>query len=40
MERAIWLGASRHGDFDEYGTGWTTLADPEGNFFDIGIPHQ
>ena len=27
------------GDFDEYGTQWTTLADPEGNVFDIGLPH-
>ena len=39
VERAIRLGATRIGDFDEYGTRWTTLADPEGNLFDIGLPH-
>lgn len=35
-ERAIAAGATRVGDFDEYGVKWTTLADPEGNLFDIG----
>lgn len=40
VERAIALGATRIGDFEEYGTRWTTLADPEGNVFDIGLPHQ
>ena len=40
VERAVSLGATRLGDFEEYGTRWTTLADPEGNVFDIGIPHQ
>ena len=35
VERAIRLGARHVGDFDEYGTVWTTLADPEGNLFDI-----
>jgi hypothetical protein len=39
VERAVALGATRLGDFDEYGTRWTTLADPEGNVFDIGLPH-
>jgi Glyoxalase-like domain len=39
VERAVGLGATRIGDFDEYGTRWTTLADPEGNVFDIGLPH-
>ncbi|MEV0298818.1 VOC family protein [Nocardia sp. NPDC050710] len=36
IQRAIDLGAVRIGDFDEYGAKWTTLADPEGNLFDIG----
>lgn len=36
IARALELGATRQGDFDEYGTKWTTLADPEGNLFDIG----
>ncbi|QBS42468.1 VOC family protein [Nocardia sp. CS682] len=36
VERAISLGAKRIGDFSEYGGQWTTLADPEGNLFDIG----
>ena len=40
VERATQLGARRVGEFDEYGTQWTTLADPEGNVFDIGVPHQ
>lgn len=35
IERAVSLGAKHIGDFDEYGTRWTTLADPEGNLFDI-----
>lgn len=35
VDRVIALGATRVGDFDEYGTRWTTLADPEGNLFDI-----
>jgi Glyoxalase-like domain len=39
VDRAVALGATRIGDFNEYGTRWTTLADPEGNVFDIGIPH-
>ena len=39
VERAIGLGATRIGDFTEYGTTWTTLTDPEGNVFDIGLPH-
>lgn len=32
---ALELGAARLGDFDEGGYRWTTLADPEGNEFDI-----
>ena len=39
VERAVQLGARKVGEFDEYGTQWTTLADPEGNVFDIGLPH-
>jgi hypothetical protein len=35
VDRAIDLGAKRLGDFDEGGFEWTTLADPEGNLFDI-----
>jgi hypothetical protein len=34
--RAVELGATHVGDFDEYGTQWATLRDPEGNEFDIG----
>jgi hypothetical protein len=40
VERAVALGATRIGDFAEYGTRWTTLADPEGNVFDIELPHS
>ncbi|WP_280218445.1 VOC family protein [Nocardia neocaledoniensis] len=36
VDRAIALGAKHIGDFDEYGQQWATLADPEGNLFDIG----
>jgi hypothetical protein len=32
---ALECGATRVGDFDENGFQWTTLADPEGNEFDI-----
>jgi len=35
VARAVSLGARHVGDFDEYGTIWTTLADPEGNLFDV-----
>ncbi|WP_280263058.1 VOC family protein [Nocardia wallacei] len=35
IERAISLGAKHIADFDEYGITWSTLADPEGNLFDI-----
>lgn len=38
-DRAISLGATEVGEFEEYGTAWVTLADPEGNVFDIGRPH-
>ena len=40
VERALSLGATKVGEFDEYGTQWTTLADPEGNVFDIGVSAQ
>ena len=39
IERALGLGATRHGDYDEHDTVWTTLADPEGNLFDVAAPH-
>jgi len=39
VERAVAAGATRVGDFDEYGTVWTTLRDPEGNVFDIAQAH-
>jgi hypothetical protein len=40
VERAVSLGATKVAEYDEYGTIWTTLADPEGNLFDIGLPHR
>ncbi|WP_194816852.1 VOC family protein [Nocardia sp. XZ_19_385] len=36
VQRAVGLGAKHIGDFDEFGQQWSTLADPEGNLFDIG----
>ena len=36
VERVVGLGATRVAEFDEYGTRWVTLTDPEGNVFDIG----
>ena len=36
VARAEALGAKQVADFDEYGAVWTTMTDPEGNFFDIG----
>lgn len=38
-ERAVGLGATEVGEFEEYGAAWVTLSDPEGNVFDIGRPH-
>jgi predicted enzyme related to lactoylglutathione lyase len=35
VERIVALGATHLGDFDEAGYRWTTLADPEGNEFDV-----
>lgn len=36
VERAVGLGATTLSEHKEYGTQWVTLADPEGNEFDIG----
>jgi catechol 2,3-dioxygenase-like lactoylglutathione lyase family enzyme len=33
--RLVGLGATRLADYDENGFQWTTLADPEGNEFDL-----
>jgi hypothetical protein len=35
VERIVDLGATLLGEHDELGTKWATLADPEGNEFDI-----
>jgi hypothetical protein len=35
VARAVAAGATRLADVEEGGTRWTTLADPEGNEFDI-----
>jgi predicted enzyme related to lactoylglutathione lyase len=35
VDRIVGLGAKRVGEFDEYGAHWVTLADPEGNVFDV-----
>jgi predicted enzyme related to lactoylglutathione lyase len=35
VARLLDLGATRVGDYDEYGTRWTTLQDVEGNEFCI-----
>ena len=35
VDRIVGLGAKRVGEFDEYGAHWVTLADPEGNVFDL-----
>lgn len=34
-ERAVSLGATLHGEYDEAGFRWATLSDPERNVFDI-----
>lgn len=39
VDRLVGLGASRIGDFDDWGITWTTLADPEGNLFDVAKVH-
>lgn len=40
VDRVIALGATRIGDFGEGGSTWTTLADLEGNEFDIAATPQ
>jgi hypothetical protein len=40
VDRAVSLGATKVGEFSEYGATWTTLADPEGNVFDIGLRRE
>jgi hypothetical protein len=35
VKRLLAIGATHVADFDEDGSRWTTLADPEGNEFDI-----
>jgi predicted enzyme related to lactoylglutathione lyase len=35
LDRLVGLGAKRLDEHDEYGTHWMTLADPEGNVFDL-----
>lgn len=40
VARAVAAGATVVGEFDEYGTVWTTLRDPEGNVFDIAQAHK
>ena len=35
VEHVLSLGATRIGEFEESGMRWVTLADPEGNEFDI-----
>ena len=39
VERVVALGATKVAEYDEYGTAWATLRDPEGNEFDIGAGH-
>lgn len=33
VARLVALGATEHGSFDEHGSSWTVLTDPEGNEF-------
>lgn len=40
VARAQELGAQLVSENDEYGAKWTTMADPEGNVFDIGLAHD
>ena len=35
IDRLVGLGAKRLDEHNEYGTHWITLADPEGNVFDV-----
>lgn len=36
VARLVGLGAIEHGSFDEHGSSWTVLTDPEGNEFCVG----
>jgi hypothetical protein len=36
VDRLLGLGAVKMSEHQEYGTEWVTLADPEGNEFDVG----
>jgi predicted enzyme related to lactoylglutathione lyase len=40
VARAVSLGATHLYDKAEYGLSWSTLTDPEGNEFCIGVPHH
>jgi len=35
IDRLVALGAKRLDEYDEYGAHWVTMADPEGNLFDL-----
>lgn len=35
VDRLVGLGAERVAEHDEFGVHWITLADPEGNVFDV-----
>lgn len=35
VDRVVGLGAKRVSEHNEFGTHWITLADPEGNVFDV-----
>jgi predicted enzyme related to lactoylglutathione lyase len=35
VDRIVGLGAKRVSEHNEFGTHWITLADPEGNVFDL-----
>ena len=38
VERLVALGATRHAAYDEHGSRWVVLSDPEGNEFCVGAP--
>ncbi|RZT19678.1 hypothetical protein EV649_2814 [Kribbella sp. VKM Ac-2569] len=39
VDRLVGLGAKRLDEHNEYDTHWITLADPEGNVFDVAEHH-
>ncbi len=39
VDRIVGLGAKRVEEHNEFGTHWITLADPEGNVFDLAELH-